>query len=65
MIMDDDVEEEGEIDKFNIECAILVCEFDGLMIEETGGEDDCCCGGGGGESDPNLFIGGGDDDDDE
>lgn len=51
LFVDDDEEEDGEIDRFNIEWAILVCEFDGRMIE-TGVEE----GGGGGESDPNLVV---------
>lgn len=50
LLVDDDEEEEGEIDKFNIEWAMLVWEFDGRMIE-TGVEE----GGGGGERDPNLW----------
>lgn len=43
-------EEEGEIERLSMECAMLVCELEGRMIDtglvvvdDVGG----CCGGGG------------------
>jgi hypothetical protein len=39
-------EEEGDSDRFSMECAMVACELDGLVME-MGGVD------GGGESDPN------------
>lgn len=50
-------DEEGEIERLSMECAILVCEFDGRMIEtglvEIGGWEEEKEEGGG-ESDPYL-----------
>lgn len=48
LLVDEEEDEDGEIDRFSMEWAILVWEFEGRMID-TGVEE-----GGGGESDPNL-----------
>lgn len=48
LFVHEEEDDDGEIDRFNMECAILVWELDGRMID-TGVE------AGGGESDPNRL----------
>lgn len=51
LVVDDEEDEDGEIDKFNIEWAMLVWELEGRMIE-TGVDE----GAGGGDSDPYRML---------